>query len=580
MSGARDAAARERGGGGGAGDGAARERGGGGGGAGDGAAREHGSLVAGRETATAAETFTAFDPRTGRPSPLRFREASAADVAAAAEAAAVAFRAVREWPPERFGRLLRGVATELERAERPLLATADGETALGTVRLRGELARTTGQLRAFAAHVESGAHLDVIVAPPRPDAEPPQPDLRRMLVALGPVAVFEASNFPFAFGVAGGDTAAALAAGCPVVVKAHEAHPATAHLCAAAVTAAVAAAGAPPGLFSLLHGRSHAVGRALVEAPEIAAVGFTGSSAGGRALLDAAARRPQPIPVYAEMGSVNPLLVTAAALAERGTAIADGLADSIALGAGQFCTSPGLVLVPHGADGDAFAARLATALDGRAVGALLTAGMRDRLVRDVAALSAREDVTLLAGDRGADGGGADGAAPGGFRFTPALLSADAEALVRDPALADEHFGPVALVLRYDGGSGAARALAALPGQLTVTLHAGAQELAEPERSGLAALQRLAVERAGRIVWNGYPTGVAVVAAMQHGGPYPAASTSLHTSVGLTAIRRFQRPVVFQDAPAALLPPALRNAATNYTNLTIGGLDTAIRQRGE
>jgi NADP-dependent aldehyde dehydrogenase len=505
------------------------------------------NLIAGEERrAAGAPTYTAVDPRTGAAGAVAFHEATAADVHDAASAAAAAFVATRGWPQARTVELLQGVADRLEDGAPAIVATAAQETALDTGRLTGELARTVAQLRMFADLVASGDHLEAVLDPPDATRIPPRTDLRRMLVALGPVAVFGASNFPLAFGVAGGDTAAALAAGCPVVVKAHPAHPGTSELCGRAIADAVAAAGFPAGWFSLVHGTGAEVGGLLAREPAITAVGFTGSLRAGRALHDLAAARPRPIPVYAEMGSVNPLLVTPAALAERGEAIADGLAASLQMGVGQFCTSPGLLLVPAGDDGDAFVGRLAQALRDSAAGCLLTIGIRDALVGQLARTRSLPGVEVIVD------GGEPGDGPGAF-LAATLLSAPAPVVAAAPDLVEEHFGPASLVVRYGDDDERDAVLDAIDGALTFTIHAAAQESAD-----LAPLQCRMAERAGRILWNGYPTGVAVTAAMQHGGPYPATTSSLHTSVGTAAIRRFQRPVAFQDAPHEALPPALRD----------------------
>jgi NADP-dependent aldehyde dehydrogenase len=354
-----------------------------------------GHLVAGEVRPPVGETFRAVDPRTGAPTGPAFGEATAADVADAARAAEQAFRVLRSWPGSRRGELLRGIAQQLEDRKDVLLATADAETALGVPRLTGELGRACGQLRAFAALVEDGSYVAAILDSAEPSAVPPRPDLRRMLVPLGPVAVFGASNFPFAFSVPGGDTAAALAAGCPVVVKGHPAHPATSELCGRAVLAAVQAAGAPDGTFSLLQGRSADVGRALVLAPQVKAVGFTGSTEVGRALFDLAAGRSEPIPVYAEMGSINPVFLTPGALAERGSAIAEGFAASMTLSTGQFCTSPGLVVVPDDEHGRDFTDRLTELLRQVPAAPMLTAGIRAGLHRRLAATAQLDGVQVL-----------------------------------------------------------------------------------------------------------------------------------------------------------------------------------------
>ncbi len=503
-------------------------------------------LVAGQERPPAPEgpLFQARRPRTGGTGGAFFGDAGAHDVADAAGAADEAFPTLRAWPGARRGELLRRIAAELEAIALTLIETADAETALGTVRLTGELGRACGQLRAFAALVEDGSYVDAIIDPADPAATPPRPDLRRMLVPVGPVAVFGASNFPFAFSVPGGDTAAALAAGCPTLVKAHPAHPATSELCGRAILAAVAAVGAPAGTFSLLQGRTPDVGRALVLAPEARAVGFTGSTEVGRALFDLAATRPDPIPVYAEMGSINPVFLTPGALAERGVALAEGLVASMTLGTGQFCTSPGLVLLPDDERGSAFLDRVAELLGAVRDAPMLSEGIRAGLHRRLTRTAALPGVRTVVGDGRAEAGGTSAA--------PTLLHADWDVYSRTPELLDEHFGPAAVVVslppeRY------VDAARRLRGNLTATVHATADEAA-----GLQALQAVLVEKAGRVIWNGFPTGVAVTAAQHHGGPYPATTFPAHSSVGVTAVRRFLRAVAFQDAPTVLLPPELHD----------------------
>lgn len=504
------------------------------------------NLVAGAERRPeGAATYTAVDPRSGAAGDVAFAEAGPQDVRDAAEAAAAAMTAVAGQPFERTAELLEAVAARLEARGDAIVATAEGETGLDRGRLTGELARTAAQLRMFAAHVATGEHLEAIVDRPDPSRVPPRTDLRRMLVPLGPVAVFGASNFPLAFGVAGGDTASALAAGCAVVAKAHPAHPATSELCGRAIAEAVAAAGFPDGWFSLVHGTGAEVGGLLAREPAIAAIGFTGSLRAGRALHDLAAARPRPIPVYAEMGSVNPLLITPAALAERGEALAGALADSLLMGTGQFCTSPGLVLVPAGPEGDAFVAQLVAALAQRPAGCLLTAGIRDALTAQLGRTVGLPGVEVLLEAAAPEGDGA--------QLSAGVLTAPAASVLAHPELVEEHFGPVSLVVRYADAAERDAVLGAVDGALTFTVHAGADEGA-----ALAGVQARMADRVGRIVWNGFPTGVAVTAAMHHGGPYPATTSSLHTSVGTTAIRRFQRPVAFQDAPQAALPEALRD----------------------
>jgi len=491
-------------------------------------------------------TFNAVDPRTGAPGPA-YAEASPDDVAAAVAAAAAAFTSGAMRDRDARSALLRGAAARLRAAGDAIVATAEPETGLPEARLRGELERTCGQLEAFAAVVAAGDHVEAIIDTADPGARPvPRPDVRRMLVALGPVAVFGASNFPLAFSTAGGDTASALAAGCPVVVKGHPSHPGTGEAVAAEVRAAVAAAGLPAGTFAHLLAGGAEVGEALVDAPDIAAVGFTGSTAAGRAIHDRAARRPVPIPVYAEMGSINPVVVTEAALRARGDAIADALAASVATFGGQLCTKPGVVLVPAGLAGDDFARGLAGRLDGVAPPVLLNQRVRDALATAVERLRGYPEVRPL--------GGAPAFAGDGFRHQPAAFEAPAGAVAAGSPLLEEHFGPVVLVLRYGSRDELEAALRAVEGQLTGTVHAQTGE----DDELLRAVSELFAARAGRIVFDGVPTGVAVTHGMMHGGPYPATTSPLHTSVGMTAIRRFQRPVAWQSAPAAVLPPELRD----------------------
>ncbi|HXH06867.1 MAG TPA: aldehyde dehydrogenase family protein, partial [Vicinamibacterales bacterium] len=380
--------------------------------------------------------------------------------------------------------------------------------------------------------------------PADPAARPaPRPDLRRMLVPMGPVAVFTPSNFPLAFGVAGTDTASALAAGCPVIVKGHPSHPATSEICGRAVARAVRDTGAPPGVFSLLQARSPAIARALVQAPEIAAVAFTGSYAAGRALHDAAAARPRPIPVYAEMGSLNPVFVGPTALARRGEAIADGLAGSVTQGVGQFCTKPGLVFAP-GDEGRAFAERLAALVAARPAGVMLNAALRSAFARAVERTLALAGVERLAPVQTAASGSAVAAV---------VAMTTARVFEATPALREEHFGPFTLVVRCADPDEAIAIARRLDGQLAAAIHA------DPEDTAWAArLAGVLAHRVGRIVWNGYPTGVAVAWATHHGGPFPATTWSAHTSVGPLALRRFLRPVAYQNVPEALLPAALRD----------------------
>jgi NADP-dependent aldehyde dehydrogenase len=426
--------------------------------------------------------------------------------------------------------MLVAIAEALDGGADQLVAIAGEETALAEARLRGELARTTTQLRKFADVVVEGSYLEATIDHADASDVPPRPDLRRMLRPIGPVAVFAASNFPFAFSVAGGDTASALAVGCPVIVKTHPGHPRTSERTAALVEGALAAVGAPAGTFATAAGFEE--GLELVDADEIEAVAFTGSLRGGRALLDRCTARAKPIPFYGELGSLNPVVVTPAADAARGAELATGLATSFQLGDGQFCTKPGLVLVPA-------ASALEAALPGQVMAS------EPRMLTDAIA-----DGFSTGRDRAAAIPGVDVIAGGGSSTAPTVLAADAATLLAHRELLDEIFGPVTVLVRYADDTELDQVLSAVEGSLTMTLHAEQTE----NVTGLVAWM---ASRAGRVLFGGWPTGVAVSWAQHHGGPWPA-TNSQFTSVGATAVRRFLRPVVYQDAPAAVLPRALRD----------------------
>jgi acyl-CoA reductase-like NAD-dependent aldehyde dehydrogenase len=489
-----------------------------------------------------ALTFNSVDPRTGEVGPS-YEEARTEDVRAAVAAATAALPALRD--RGRRIALLRGAAGRLRAAGDEIVAVCMSETGLPEARLRGELERTAGQLELFAGVVEAGDHVEAIIDTADPDAVPiPRPDVRRLLIPLGPVAVFGASNFPLAFSTAGGDTASALAAGCPVVVKGHPAHPGTGEVVARELRAATADAGLPDGTIENLPASGVEVGEALVDDPGIAAVGFTGSIPAGRAIHDRAARRPVPIPVYAEMGSINPIVITPLALKARAAAIAEGLTASVANFGGQLCTKPGVVFLPAGSSGDAFAADVAARLHALEPTVLLNQRVHDALRAAVQRLADYPHVEALAHAKDAGGPG--------FRHQPVAFQAPASAVASGSALLEEHFGPVVVLLRYDSAGELRAALGQLDGQLTASLHAQPGE-------DVGSLVDLMSEHAGRLVFDGFPTGVAVTHGMHHGGPYPACSNPLHTSVGATAIRRFLRPLAYQDAPAAVLPDELADA---------------------
>jgi alpha-ketoglutaric semialdehyde dehydrogenase len=471
-----------------------------------------------------------------------FAGVGAAQLDRACALAAEAFDAYRGAGLEDRARFLEAIAANIEALGDALLERAHAETGLPLARLTGERGRTMGQLRLFARVVRDGLWLEPRIDRALPERSPaPRSDLRQRHIPLGPVAVFGASNFPLAFSVAGGDTAAALAAGCPVVVKAHPAHLGTSELVGRAVQAAVAACGLPEGVFSLLFAAGYETGTALVADPRIKAVGFTGSRAGGLALMKTAGARPEPIPVYAEMSSVNPVLILPCALAARPAEIAKGFLASLTLGSGQFCTNPGLVLAVEGAGLDAFVAAARSGVAEAAAGLMLTSGIHAAYGSGVQRLRGEAGVDLI-------GQGLPGAAN---QAQAHLFSVTADQLIARPALQEEVFGPASLLVRCRSVGEMREAVERLEGQLTATLQMDDGDL-EAARALLPTLER----KAGRVLVGGFPTGVEVSDAMVHGGPYPATSDGRSTSVGTLAIRRFLRPVCYQDLPAALLPEEL------------------------
>lgn len=489
-------------------------------------------------------TFQGRNPATGEALSPRFHRAQPEELTQAVALAQQAAPRYAALGGALHGAFLRGIAERLEGLADALSSLTPQETGLPEARIRGELSRTTGQLRLFASLAEEGSWVDARLDSADPARQPQaRPALRSMLQALGPVAVFGASNFPLAFSVAGGDTASALAAGCPVVVKAHPAHPGTSELVGRAIIEAARALDLPEGVFSLLFDDGIGIGQALVRHPDIKAVGFTGSLRAGRALMDIAAARPCPIPVYAEMGSVNPLVILPHALARHAEAIADGLAASVTLGVGQFCTCPGLVLALEGEGYQRLRERLVSKLALVGTAPMLTAGMAAAYQDGVASRSQQPGVSQLLGTS---------AAPG--HAGPALLEVKAGSLLAEPALAHELFGPTCLLVACQNKDELLTVLAQLEGQLTITLHAEAGEL-----TGWTGLPALLASKAGRLLFGGFPTGVEVGHAMVHGGPYPAAADSRSTSVGAAAMLRFARPVCYQNWPENLLPPALQAA---------------------
>jgi NADP-dependent aldehyde dehydrogenase len=483
-----------------------------------------------------------IDPRTGEIVDIVAQETTTDEVDRLCRAALTA-----AGPLEALGRhgraaLLGALADALEARRDDVVALADRETGLGRARLDGELTRTCYQLRLFGDVLRDGGYLEVAIDHAGDTPMGPRPDMRRMLVPIGPVAVFGASNFPLAFSVPGGDTASALAAGCPVVVKAHASHPATSQLCFELLDAAARKAGAPDGTLGIVHGQQ--AGADLVAHPTIRAVGFTGSVTGGRALLQIIERRPDPIPFFGELSSLNPVVVTPAAAAERAAQIGAELAGSATLGAGQFCTKPGLVFVPGGPDGDNVVAAMAEAVAASGPQVLLNGGIAEAFARISSGLAQAPGVRTVA--RG--GAATDAEADQGFRATPLLLATSAAELPEEAT--EECFGPVTVVARYDGETELFAALETMPSSLTASVLRGACEENLP-----VELSRRLRQHAGRLIYDGYPTGVAVSWAQHHGGPWPS-TNSQHTSVGTTAIRRFLRPVTWQNAPAGVLPEEL------------------------
>jgi NADP-dependent aldehyde dehydrogenase len=501
-------------------------------------------LIGAKQVRGSSAGFRGVDPASGSELDPVYASATAADVDHACSLAWSAFDVYRETKPQQRAALLQRIATNILELGDDLIIRAMQETGLPRARLEGERQRTVGQLHLFAEVIRDGFYLDARIDPAMPDRKPlPRSDLRLRNIAIGPVAVFGASNFPLAFSVAGGDTASALAAGCPVVVKAHPAHPGTSEFVGRAVQAAVKAEGLPEGVFALLFGAGHELGAMLVADARIKAVGFTGSRRGGMALVDIASQRPEPIPVYAEMSSINPVILLPGALAARGGQIARGFVASLTMGAGQFCTNPGLVLVQESEGIDLFIAAASAALDDAPAATMLSPEISLAYKRGIARMLNTGKVRVVA--RGEVASASCG--------SPVLFETDAAAFLADPALRDEIFGAASLLVRCQGQADILSVLEQLEGQLTITL-----QFDEADIDAARALLPVIERRAGRIVVNGWPTGVEVAHAMVHGGPFPATSDWRTTSVGTLAIRRFLRPVCYQDLPPDLLPVALRD----------------------
>ncbi len=508
---------------------------------------DHGATLFGLNPATGARLEPAYSP------------ASLAEVDEAAQLAGQAFASYGHLPGRDKAVFLRAIARQIESITDQLVARGTAETGLPAARIQGETARTCFQLRLFADLVEEGSWVDARIDYADPGRQPlPKADLRSMQRPIGPVVVFCASNFPMAFSVAGGDTASALAAGNPVIIKAHHAHPGTAELVGNAVCRAARECDLPEGVFSLLYGSGSEIGMALTQHPLIKAGGFTGSRSGGQALMRAAAARPEPIPFYAEMSSINPVVILPGALAERSDQIAAGLHSSVTLGAGQFCTNPGLVLLPEGEEAAKFAKQVALLMAGSASFTMLTPGICDAYRAGVSAHERTASVTTLVNQESST----DGAA---CQAGTALFQTDATSFLADPSLSDEVFGPATLFVTHSDRQQLIQILRSLEGHLTATIFGSEDELLANRD-----LVELLETRVGRLVFNGFPTGVEVCHAMVHGGPYPATSDGRSTSVGTRAIFRFTRAVCFQNFPDASLPTELQNSNPDRLSRMVDG----------
>ena len=500
------------------------------------------NFIAGSRSAQGNKLLQSFNATTGEALAYEFHQATEQEVNQACEAASQAFKSYRHTSPEQRALFLEAIADELDALGEDFLNIISQETALPLARLQGERGRTSGQMRLFAKVLRRGDFLGARIDTALPDRKPmPRVDLRQIKIGVGPIAVFGASNFPLAFSTAGGDTSSALAAGCPVVVKAHSGHMATADQVAQAIECAVEKTNMPKGVFNMVYGNG--VGETLVKHPLIQAVGFTGSLKGGRALCDMAAARPQPIPVFAEMSSINPMLMLPAALKSRGSQIAQDLADSVVMGCGQFCTNPGLILGIKSPEYTQLIVQLTEIMNAKTAQTMLNAGTLKSYVSGLEHLTKHQGIEHLAGQ-----------AQQGDQAQPQLFKADVELLLAgDQLLQEEIFGPTTIVIEVEDHAQLIQALGSMNGQLTASLIADEEDLGV-----FADVVPVLEEKAGRLLLNGYPTGVEVSDAMVHGGPYPATSDARGTSVGTLAIDRYLRPVCYQNYPQSLLPEALRD----------------------
>jgi alpha-ketoglutaric semialdehyde dehydrogenase len=505
------------------------------------------NFIGSRLSGLGTRTFFGFNPRAGQQLDTAFHEATEAEINLALDLAHAAFPVLREVASETIVAFLEAIAANIEALGDQLINQAALESGLGRDRLTGERGRTVGQLRLFASLVKDGSFVDARIDTPLPDRKPlPRPDLRRMLMPVGPVVVFGASNFPLAFSVAGGDTASAFAARNPVVVKGHPAHPGTSELVATAIVRAVQSSGFPEGTFSLANAVEPAASLTLVRHPRTKTVAFTGSQRAGRAIFDAASQRPEPIPVYVEMGSTNPVFILPGALAERSDAIVQGLTASINLGVGQFCTCPGLIFGLQSEALRVLGGKMAKAFEQATPATMLHPGIAKSYVHAVSRVAAVKNVTASRSALSADSAKTEAA--------PAIFETDAATWLSNDVLREEVFGPSAILIRGSSQEELLHAAAALPGTLTATVHGTVEDM-KTHRALIALLET----KCGRILFNGFPTGVEVSHAMHHGGPYPATADAKFTSVGTAAILRFLRPICYQNFPDELLPPELQAA---------------------
>jgi NADP-dependent aldehyde dehydrogenase len=504
------------------------------------------SILGSLQGTTGDQRFRATNPSTGELIEPEFYSASASEVDQAVTLAHQAFSSYSRISGKNKAAFLRKIAGNIEGNAAQIIERAGLESGLPKARLQGETTRTCVQLRLFAEVIEEGSWVMARWDRPDPNRKPvPKPDLRSMLRPLGPIAIFGASNFPLAFSVAGGDTASALAAGNPVVVKTHPAHPGTSELVGHAVREAVRECDLPEGVFSLLFDSGHDVATALVKHPLIKAVGFTGSRVGGKALLAIANARPEPIPVFAEMSSANPFFILPGALQERGDALAEGLYSSITAGSGQFCTKPGMVFLPSGEAASGFTEKLRQSINVSGPFQMLTDGIRSSYGSGISARKGKQNLKLV-GEQSVAGAS-------GFCVGGSIFATDVQSFLKDPSLAEEIFGPSTVLIEHSTREEILEVARGLEGHLTATIHGTEKDLRE-----FADVVAVLEQKVGRLIFNGFPTGLEVSHAVVHGGPFPATSDGRSTSVGSQAIFRFCRPVCYQGFPDSMLPDELRN----------------------